>query len=258
MSKLPEIEAEPRPASEIEPFSEADLGALADPLSRDAAYNEHRLALRRKLGALSKAFLARGKGELPPLLARTSLHAPHAFNGKRVSRLWTYICRDKAEKSRLKKVVGADLAKDLDAAYRNAYLCLAVESDALEVSLQIHSDAWFDGANFQRRVAAEGPKELTKLLNELDGFTLRLADWKGEWVCGKLEPEQLTEFFGYYKPGEHKLVLDRRFPAPRNQPAVRAMSFTPEVPEHLLEELNRLVPLYRFAAWSKESDFLFS
>ncbi len=157
MSKLPEIEAEPRPASEIEPFSEADLGALADPLSRDAAYNEHRLALRRKLGALAKAFLARGKDQLPPLLARTSLHAPHAFNGKRVARLWTYICRDKKEKARLKKV-GKDFASyEIDAAYRNAYLCLAIESDALEVSLRIHSDAWFDGANFQ------GISKLSKL-----------------------------------------------------------------------------------------------
>lgn len=257
MSKLPEIEAEPRPANEIEPFSEADLRALADPLCRDAAYNEHRLALRRKLGALAKAFLTRGKDDLPPLLARTSLHAPHAFNGKRVARLWTYICRDKTEKSRLKKVVGADLAKDLDAAYRNAYLCIAVESEALEVSLRIHSDAWFDGANFGRRVAAEGPKALTQLLGELEGFTLRLADWKGEWVCGRIEPEQLTEFFGYYKPGEHQLVVDRRFPAPANQPAVRALTFAPEVPEHLLAELARLVPLYRYAAWSKESDYLF-
>ncbi|MCB9904418.1 MAG: hypothetical protein H6831_08425 [Planctomycetes bacterium] len=257
MTKPAEIDAEPTPFGSIEPFSEADLHALAEPLCRDPQYNEHRLALRRKLGTLAKAFLARGKGELPPLLARTSLHAPHPFNGKRVARIWTYLCRDKAEKARLKKVVGADLAKDLDAAYRNAYLCIAAESEALEVSLRIHSDAWFDGANFQRRVAAEGPKGLTKLLNELEGFTLRLDDWKGEWVCGGLGPERVEEFFGYYKPGEHRLLIDRRFPAPANQPAVRALSFAPEVPEHLLDELSRLVPLYRFAAWSKESDFLF-
>jgi len=257
MSKNSATDPEPRPLGEILPFEEGDLRVLADPLCRDAQYNDRRLALRRKLGALSAAFLERRKADLPALLARTSLHSPHAFNGKRVSRIWAYICRDKKEKARLKKVVGADLAKDLNAAYRNAYLCLAVEAEALEVSLRIHSDAWFDGANLQRRVKADGPKPLTAILNELDGYTLRLADWKGEWNCGSLGPERVAEFFGYYKPGEHKLQLDRRFPAPANQPAVRQLAFAPEVPEHLIEELGRLVPFYRYAAWSQESDYLF-
>ncbi len=250
-------DAEPKPLAAVEPFDEGDLRALAEPLCRDPQYNDRRLVLRRKLGALAKAFLTREGADLPPLLSRTSLHAPHAFNGKRVARIWTYLCRDKKEKTRLRKVVGADLAKDLDAAYRNAYLCVAVEAEALEVSLRIHGDAWFDGANVQRRVKAEGPRALTAILNELDGYTLRLADWKGEWACGSIEPEQLTEFFGYFEPGRHQLLVDRRFPAPASQPAVRALSFAPEVPAHLMDELARLVPLYRYAAWSQESDFLF-
>ena len=48
------------------------------------------------------------------------------------------------------------------------------------------------------------------------------------------------------------------FYSPTAPPALRAAAFDDAVPEHLTAELLGLVPLYRFTAWSKESDFLFS
>ena len=257
MTPTPPSADQPPPAEGEVVFCEDDLNALAEAVSRDPAYNERRLALRRKLLALGKRFVAVRRKPKIGLDARTSLHNPHAFNGGRVRRLWAYICRDKTEKGRLRRVVGPDLAQDLDAAYRNLYLCLAVEAEAVEVSLRIHSEAWFDGQNLTRRVKAQGFEELCELLNALEGFRLELADWKGEWRCGDLAPSRLEEFFKYYEAGTHSLALVRRWPAPRSQPAVRAALFGPEAPAMLLEELERLVPFYRFAAWSKESDYLF-
>jgi len=257
MPTTPVPSDQPAPAEGEIAFGEDDLNALDEAVSRDPAYNERRLVLRRKLAALAKQFCAKKRKPKLGLQPRTSLHNPHAFNGNRVRRIWAYVCRDKAEKGRLRRVVGADLAKDLDAAFRNAYFCLAVETDALEVSLKIHSDAWFDGQNLTRRVAAEGVEELTGILNELDGYQLKLADWKGEWRCGDLAPSRLEEFFKYYEAGTHALTLERRWPAPKSQPAAREAVLSPQAPQMLLEELERLVPFYRFAAWSKESDFLF-
>ena len=127
----------------------------------------------------------------------------------------------------------------------------------MEVSLRIHSDAWFDGNNLKRRVDKEGQEELLSVLNELDGYFLRLADWKGEWRCWELTASSLREFFGYYEPGTHALAVERVWPAPANQPAVRAALFGEGVSTMLLGEMARLEPLYRFAAWSKESDHLF-
>lgn len=248
---------EPVPAEGDIVFEEGDLYALSEGLCRDAQYNERRLVLRRKLGALAQRFVARPRRPKLALASRTSLHNPHAFNGNRVSRIWAYICRDKQEKGRLKRVVGADLAKDLDAAFRNAYICLAVEAESVEVSLRIHSDAWFDGQNLKRRVEKEGYDELLSILNELDGSFLRLADWKGEWRCGELSASRLKEFFDYYEPGTHALVVERTWPAPKSQPAVREALFGEGVSGMLLEEMARLEPLYRFAAWSKASDHLF-
>ena len=246
---------EPRPLSALSAFEEGDFNSLSPSCEKDAQFDEPRLRLRRKLATLAKTFAGRAKDQGLGLDARTSLHRPYQFNGFRVRRIWAYLCRNKAEKSALRKVVGRDLAKDLDAAYRNAYLCLAVEHEALEVSLRIHADAWFDGQNLKKRVAAEGVHAWLERLNRLDGYFLRLADWKGEWRCGALAPEQLEEFLRYYTPGEHALAVERRFPAP---PGARDACLGEEVPELLLSELDSLVEMYRFAAWSAESDFLFA
>lgn len=256
MSPKPEQSAD-SPAGVRISFEEGDLYALSEGLDRDPQYDDRRLVLKRKLGALARRFIETPRRPKLPLESRTSLHHPHAFNGMRVRRLWAYVCRDKKEKGRLRKVIGAELARDLDAAFRNAYFCLAVEAEAIEVSLRIHADAWFDGQNLKQRVEREGVEELRSVLNEVTGgYRLCLADWKGEWRCGGLQREALEEFFRYYEPGTHALSIERRWPGPRSQPAVRGALFGEGVTEELLGEMEKLVPAYRYSAWSKESDFL--
>ena len=246
---------EPRPIEGPILFEESDFRALVPPLCSNPDYNAHRLAARRRLLALGKRCAAASAERGLPLECRTSLHHPHQFNGNRVQRLWAYLTRTKKDKSALKRVLGAELGKDLDSAYRNAYLCLALEGAALEVSLRIHPDGWYDGQNLKNRVAREGVKPWLAVLNELGGFRLRLHDWKGEWRCGSLEPEQLEEFLKYYTPGDHQLAVEKRYPAPEG---ARAGVLEPGCGDELVRECLRLVPLYRFTAWSQESDHLLS
>jgi len=246
---------EPRPAEGAILFEESDFRALAAGLSSNPEYNAHRLAARRRLLALGKRTAAAASALGLELECRTSLHNPHAFNGQRVNRLWAYLTRSKKEKSALKRQLGAELGRDLDSAYRNAYLCLALESAALEVSLRVHPDGWYDGQNLKNRVAREGLRPWLELLNQLSGFRLRLHDWKGEWRCGSLEPEQLEEFLKYYTPGDHQLAVERRYPAPEG---ARGAALGPGCAAELEREVLRLVPLFRYLAWSKESDFLLS
>ena len=248
-------QSEPRPLGGDVLFEEGDFHVLSEGLDRDPQYNDRRLVARRKLLTLGKRATAELKALGLPLDCRTSLHNPNQFNGMRVRRLWTYLTRPKAEKTRLRKTLGAELAKDLDQAYKNAYLCVALEAEALEVSLRIHPEAWYDGQNLVNRLKREGLEPWRDLLNALDGFQLRMHDWKGEWRCGALGVDRLEEYLGYYVPGEHRLSVERRWPAP---PGARAACFEPGAVHALLDALLALVPLYRFTAWSKESDHLFS
>lgn len=247
-------EEEPRPLEGPILFEESDFRALAPGLASNPDYNAHRLAARRRLLALGKRAVT-SAGELGLALeCRTSLHNPNTFNANRVQRLWAYLTRAKKAKSALKRQLGPELGKDLDSAYRNAYLCLALESQALEVSLRIHPDGWYDGQNLVNRVKHEGLEPWLTRLNALSGFRLRLHDWKGEYRCGSLQPEQLEEFLKYYRPGDHQLAVEKRYPAPEG---ARGGALEAGCAEELLGELLRLVPLYRFLAWSEESDFLF-
>ena len=251
---------EPEAQAELAPFDDGDFHCVSARLARDPQYNDRRLVTRRKLASIAKlavdeiAAEVAGKGGAIELQSRTSLHQPHMFNHMRVRRIWAYITRGKKEKARLKQVLGAELAKDLDSSYRNAYLCVAVEEAAIEVSLRIHPDAWFDGQNLVHRTQKEGYALLLPFLNDLDGFRLKLDNWKGEWICGKLTSDKLAEFFRYYKPGEHGLAVEQRLPAP---PGARGNALAEDVPEMLVLELRRLAPLYRLVAWSQESDHLF-
>jgi hypothetical protein len=234
---------------------------LADPLGRDPQFNDRRLVTRRKLGAIAQQFLERWKSSvharegMAPLMARTSLHQPHAFNHMKVSRQWAYLCRGKQEKARLKRTIGAELAKDLDAAYRNAYLCVAVEAEALEVSLRIHPEAWYDGQNLLHRCQRTGVDLWLELLRAQAGFRLQLDNWKGEWPCERMDRDRWSEFARFYRPGELGLAVQQRLSAPR---AARGPALDPHLPQRLVAALEGLVPLYRFAAWSAESDFLLS
>jgi hypothetical protein len=246
---------EPRPLEGPILFEESDFRALVPPLASNPDYNGHRLAARRRLLALGKRAAAEAGVLGLALECRTSLHHPHQFNGNRVQRLWAYLTRSKRERSALKRVLGPELGKDLDSAYRNAYLCLALEGQAIEVSLRIHPDAWYDGQNLKNRVAREGVKPWLAQLNALGGFLLRLHDWKGEWRCGVLEPEQLEEFLRYYTPGDHQLAVEKRYPAPEG---ARGGALDRGCGEELVRECLRLVPLFRFTAWSRESDHLLS
>ena len=232
-------------------FEEGDFHALSPALASDADANAHRLATRRKLLSLGKITIKEAGLDLE---CRSSLHNPNSFNSMRVRRLWAYLVRPKSAKRELKSILGSDLGKDLDAAFRNAYLCLAIEADALEVSLRIHSDAWYDGQNLTNRVAKEGLEGWLEELNRLDGFFLRMDDWKGEWRCGELTPEKLEEFLGYYVPGEHRLTVERRWPCPSG---ARAHAMGVGVAEAMRSELLRLLPLYRFTAWGPLNMHLF-
>ena len=239
----------------FEPFVAYDFEALRKPRSTSAEYNEQRLAARRKLEAIAKhtAGLVKAAAKLD---VRTSIHNPFPpVNGGRVERLWAYLTRTKAAKKKLARTVGADLAKDLDQAYRNGYLCVALEAEVIEVSFRIHPDGWFDGRNVVKRVAAEGYGPLLGLLNALKGFRLQLSDWKGEWICGELTTERMEEFFKYYEPGEHLLAVQKRVPVPE---AARPAALSPEVPLELAQDLAQLVDVYAYAVWSDTSDFLFS
>lgn len=215
-------------------------------------YNAERLAVRRKLDAIGKALAQRLGSAGAALTSRASLHHPYRFNRFKVDSQWVYLSRADKERRQLQRILGVELGQDLDQNYRHTLLVLEIHQHGLEMALRVHKDAWWDGTNLERKcVRAPERERLAALLRELAGFGLHIHDFRNIHTCSSITSEELSETLRYYKPGEHWLHIEKE--VPRDSTLVVADDFLAQ----LGTEFERLMPVYRFVAWSPENNFLF-
>lgn len=241
--------------SELPTFVEQDFAAYADKRQRDPEYNAFRLVVRRKLDAHGKAAikeLAKAKGL--KLTSRTSLNHPHATNRMRVSSQLVYLSRAPKDKKALGAIVGPALGKDVDTHYIQITLAMQVDETGIEQALRIHKMAWWDGLNLKNRIKDLAEMDLLgDLLNGLpNGFILFMDNWKKEYRCGEISPQELGRYSQTYTPGEHWLHLQRRIDAQA------AIARGAEIADWGREGFHALADIYAFASWSPENNRLFN
>jgi hypothetical protein len=241
---------EPEPAGPLF-FTESDFEAFRKEKWRSPEFNNERLKVRRKLTAMGKLLTRRLEAAGLPLEMRASLSHPYTYNKFSVDSLWIYWSRPDAERRKLKKLLGRELGKDLDPNYVHCILVFGLDVSKVDVALKVHSAAWWDGQNLKNKCrTAAAVSEWTAILNVLPGFVLSIHDWKKEYRCGALLPGELSNFFEYYVPGEHWLHLRRSIA--RGDAALTQ----PSIVDDLGADLVRLIPAYRFVAWTPENDHL--
>ncbi|MBN1419771.1 MAG: hypothetical protein JXP34_13410 [Planctomycetes bacterium] len=242
------------PAEPAEPIlRDREFEAFRREKWKDAAYNDERLGVRRRLAAiagLAGEALAAGGIRLE---ARASLHHPYTFNRFCVDTQFAYLSRSKAERKPLKTILGVDLGKDIDTDYTHLIFYVEIRFEGLEVGLKLHKDAWWDGQNLKRKVAADGAcAAFAEILNALPpGFALSIHDWRRRYEPGAIHKSDVNRVFGYYTPGEHWLHIRREIP--RGDPRMG----TRELTDAIVSDLAACGPAYRFALWTPENDFLF-
>ncbi len=237
-------------------FDASDFAAYSKQHQRDREANAWRLRVRRKLGDLGKAAKTRLKKETGlGLSCRTNLNHPYKYNFGRVQAQWTYLSRSPKDKKALIERVGPAIGEDVDTHYIQTTFVLSVDREGFEIALRIHPQAWWDSQNLKNKVQAD-IKELddwTETLNAIgEGFGLFLHDWKKEYPCGDLYPDQIENYFSYFEPGNHSLSIRRRIPAKL------AASMGPELGHLALQGLVRLAPAYQFLTWTEENNWLFN
>ncbi|MCA8968932.1 MAG: hypothetical protein KDC95_04085 [Planctomycetes bacterium] len=238
--------------TEPKPFVAQDFAAYEDRRQRDAEYNGFRLIVRRKLDAYGKAAvqdLKREKGL--DLTGRTSLNHPHATNQNRVSSQLVYLSRSAKDKKALGAIVGPVLSKDVDTHYIQTTLGLQIDAQGAEQALRIHKLAFWDGLNLKNRVKNVAEMDLLgDILNSMPGsFVLLMDNWKKEYRCGEIAPEELSRYFTTYQPGEHWLHVRRRFPI--------EFAASSEFMDTVRDGFRSLADFYAFATWSNDNNCLF-
>ena len=237
---------------ELEPFEARDFVVFGEAYRSNAEYDEHRLRIRRRLAAIAEEARGRLTTLGLPLERRDSLHRPHGFNRNRVVAQWVYLARDAKARRAFRTRVGPEVGADLDPAFQNAHLCVAIDEKGLEVGLRVHREAWVDAQNLKNAGAdAAGWQAWRDLLRALpEGYGLRIHDWKKLYPCSRLTRDDAEEFFRYFVPGEHGMRVFRSIP--KEHPA----AISAEFPARAAEELVALAPLYLFIAWAPENDRL--
>ena len=134
--------------------------------------------------------------------------------------------------------------------YNNTLLLLGIEQERLLISLKVHPAAWWDGQNIKNKCNRQQSGVLLKLLNNLDGFSLKLDSWPNLHCCSLLTASDLQRFFDYYVPGEHWFHLD--YYLEKNQPIATSEQFVDFAREKLLE----LIPVYRFIVWQPDNNYV--
>lgn len=229
-----------------------DFDLFQEKFQRNEEYNDARLVIRRRLDAIAKHLRDALTEKTCTFNSRASLHHPYKFNGFRVSSQFAYLSRGDKERKELKKILGVDLGKDLDQNFAHVLLVLEIYEHGLEIALRIHKDAWWDGENVKRRLAAESEREaFTALLLELPEYGLRIADHRRIHACETMTPQELSECLKYYTPGNDWLHISRDID--RDDPLVGSEEFL----EWTTKEFKRLLPTYKYLRWSSKNNHLF-
>jgi hypothetical protein len=229
----------------LEPFLQRDFLAFEKHRQNDEEYNALRLSIRRKLKKIADRVKVLAKDQGIELSGKEGLHHTYTFNSYRVRELRAYLCRSDQERKRLARFFGDALGKDAETHYIQTVLEVSIDHQVVEAALRVHPQAWWDGENLKKKVAApDGLQQWTAMLNALPkGFGLRLHDWKNVHWAGSAKAFDLKETFGFYTPGNHWLHIVRELPQED------ALAMAVEAPEWAVQSLLALLPLYRFVLW---------
>lgn len=227
-------------------FLQRDFLAYERHRQDDPEYNALRLSVRRKLKGIADECKKRAKAEGYTLDSQAGLHHPYSFNSFRVREQRAYLCRSKAERSKLAKFFGDALGKDAETHYIQTVIEVSIDHEVVEAALRVHPQAWWDGENLKKKVAEpDGMEEWVALLRALPpGFGLRMHDWKKIYWSQAATAHEMREYFEAYTPGNHWLHLVRELPAED------ALEMGEGAQEWLLTSMLALLPIQRTILWT--------
>lgn len=179
---------------------------------------------------------------------------PSVRNGHRVDAQWVFFWRSQRERGELDAVLDqragiAEALRDPSPYYRHAFLALRLDAERVEVSAQVHPDAWVDFEAFRARLADEqGARAMVDTIASLpEQFHYGISGRRVESVstitvdslrdiAERLQDEGAALWIGWAVPRdvalEHAHTLD----------------------EQLEDALVALAPVYRHLAWREDDD----
>ena len=244
-------------ANSFSGFTNADFDAYLEPKWASNRFNLERMRAREKLQALaSAAFAVCGASDLELVVEATHDH-PTIFNHKRVDAQWVFFSRPEAARKRLALVIDKEhplhrRIEDPAPHHLHAILSLRLDASGLEVGLRMHRNAWVDVRNLLNRAQSEVGR--TELLGHLGALGDDMVVGLGGTPLAPAEvtTDHITAAATAFSPDGDAQWLHCSKLLARSEPQLGSPALVADV----ASLLGRLLPIYRFGAWSEANDHL--
>ena len=257
MSSSPDPDPAARPASASLRLTSADFDAYLPERATSNAFTRPRLELKQRMLVWAKGVVARlAEIDIPVEVTGSDEH-PSLRNGRRVDCQRVFFWRDaeaRAEIERLidrKRSLGETLG-DPAPHQRHVFLALRIDAQKVEVSVELHPEAWVDGRNLHALLADPSRTlAFTTALESLpDQFTIGLATDAERKPAARATSDALRELFARSEQDGKSLWIG--WTIPRDVAVTHAELLV----DQLEDAIVALGPIEKIIAWAPDNDLL--
>ena len=240
-------------------LTEGDFDAYLPERATSNAFTRPRLELKQRMLAWARGVVARLEDMGIAVEATGSDEHPSVRNARRVDCQRVFFWRDAVARAELERLIDqkrtlASVLGDPSPHKNHAYLALRLDSARVEVSIEVHVEAWVDARNLRERLADPGHAlELTAALEALpEQFSIGLATASAE-AAVRAQAQRA-------KNDEVRALLDRAdvekaplwigWSVPRDV----VLTHTDLLDEQLEDAIVALGPLFKLIAWAPDND----
>lgn len=234
-------------------FEAADFAAYEEPKWGSNVFTLERMKAKEHLKALMKDVIGVGNAIFAGITWAYSDESPTITNNKKVDAQWAYGIRDERDQVSLRRFLektklNADDIFSLAEYFKHLSLAVKISEKGCEVKLFLHQDASIDRANFAARLGKtmEQGLFLDRIKALPAGISLKL---NGE-VVSLSDAGLIARLTGFLNDESDPLELGWFDTAEDIIAAGAAYSST------VSDRLSALMPVYRYAAWSRDNDHI--
>jgi hypothetical protein len=243
-------------------FTAKDFDAYAPNKWKSNVFNRERLEVKQKLvdlGALLQGALVAADGS--PLLCEPSAEHPALWNHKQVEAQHLFFSRNVAARKELDRFIDRSrpmttMLEDPTPQRNHVFLALSLSLGGLDFSLKLHPDARVDRQNLEHKLAdAWELGTFVDLLRALPpGHRLGVTEQAtsdAATVDAARVHALLADIARAEAPGKtHWLTVARTIGREE------ILAAGPGLVDAARAELDALLPLYHFVAWSRDNDYI--
>lgn len=243
-------------------FTDRDFEAYSPNKWKSNVFNRERLEVKQKLLALGRdlagvAVAADGS----PLTCEASVEHPALWNHKQVEAQHLFFSRNEGARKELDRLIDRarpilTMLEDPTPQRNHLFLSVSLTHEHVELAMKLHPDARVDRQNLERKLGEPWERQkFLDLVRDLPpghriGVTGATAIPAPELGDDGLK-QVLADFARPEAPGKtHHLVVGRALAR------AEATAAGANVVDGARRELAALLPLYHFAAWTRENDFV--